>query len=90
MFVHAALAARREAREQRESNARRAKSIEEWFSQGRVAFAKKKSRTQMQWVLQLSGDFHPSEETAVPNPEPHLMRVPVLLRFATEVFFRLL
>ena len=52
-------------------------SAQEWFSQGRVAFAQKRSRTQMQWVLQLSGDFHPSEEPAVPHPEPHMMRVPV-------------
>ena len=40
----------------------------------------------MQWVLQMSGDFHPSEETAVPAMEPHMMRVPILSRFATEVF----
>ena len=62
---------------------------QEWFSQGRVAFAQKRSRTQMQWVLQLSGDFHPSEETAVvPHQEPHMMRVLVILsRFATEFIF---
>ena len=54
-------------------------SGQEWFSQGKVAFAQKRSRTQMQWLLQFSGDFHPSEETAVPHPEPHMMRVPVFL-----------
>ena len=64
-------------------------SAQEWFSQGRVTFAQKRSRTQMQWVLQLSGDFHPSEETAVvPHQEPHMMRVLVILsRFATEFIF---
>ena len=57
-------------------------SAEEWFSQGRVAFAQKRSRTQMQWVLQLSGDFHPSEETAVPALEPHMMRVMLVSNLA--------
>ena len=67
---------------ERKSSVRRVESVataQEWFTQGKVAFAQKKSRTQMLWVLTLSGDWHTSEETAVPHPFPHMMRVPVFI-----------
>ena len=41
----------------------------------------------MLWVLQLAGDWHASEETAVPHPEPHLMRVMLVSNLAVEQRF---
>ena len=74
-------------REGAESGAESRASVQEWFTQGRAAIAQKKSRTQMQWMLQLAGDWHASEETAVPHPEPHMMRVMLVSNLAVEQRF---
>lgn len=60
---------------------------EEWFSERRVSIAKKKSRTQMLWLLQLAGDWHSSVETATPHPHPHMMRVMIVSNLSVESRF---
>ena len=68
------------------SRARRGKAgdAQEWFSERRVSIAKKKSRTQMLWLLQLAGDWHASVETATPHPHPHMMRVMIVSNLSVE------
>ena len=65
---------------------RDAESGEEWFTERRVSIAKKKSRTQMQWHLQLAGDWHSTLETAVPRSDPHMMRV-LFLTFRNVLYY---
>ena len=48
-----------------------------WYSDRRSEFIKKKARTQALWMLHLAGDFHESLERERPNAKPHLMRVMV-------------
>jgi len=63
---------------ERAARIERARDREEWFSERRTSIAKKKSRTQMLFLLQLAGDWHSSVETATPHPHPHMMRVQIL------------
>ena len=69
-----------------QSRARRGKAgdAQEWFSERRASIAKKKSRTQMLWLLQLAGDWHASVETATPHPHPHMMRVMIVSNLSVE------
>ena len=45
-----------------------------WYSDSRTEYIRKKARTQSLFNLCLSGDFHESLETEKPNAKPHLMR----------------
>ncbi len=46
-----------------------------WYSETRSQFVKKKARTQSLWMLHLAGDFHHTLERETPRPKPILMRV---------------
>ena len=46
----------------------------DWFSEGRTQMARKRSRTQALFQLQLSGDWHPDSDTGPPIAKRHLMR----------------
>ena len=47
-----------------------------WYSETRSQFVKKKARTQSLWMLHIAGDFHESLERERPKPtKPVLMRV---------------
>ena len=46
-----------------------------WYSETRSQFVKKKARTQSLWMLHLSGDFHDTLERETPKSKPILMRV---------------
>ena len=47
---------------------------ENWYSDRRAEWARKKARTQALWYLQLAKDFHGILETETPHPRQHLMR----------------
>ena len=44
-----------------------------WYSETRSQFVKKKARTQSLWMLHIAGDFHESLERERPKPKPVLM-----------------
>ena len=44
-----------------------------WYSETRSQFVKKKARTQSLWMLHLAGDFHHTLERERPKPKPVLM-----------------
>ena len=56
---------------------------QQWYSDQRVAYLRKKCRTQNLWNLHLAGDWHQSIETVQQrNPKPHLMRVMMVANIA--------
>ena len=59
----------------------------DWYSDRRTELARKKSRTQSLWNLQLSGDWHGSSETSRHRAEPHLMRCMLVSNLSLEQRF---
>jgi len=57
---------------------------ENWYSDRKAEWARKKARTQALWLLTLGGDWHPSLETERPHPKPHLMRVMLISNLDAE------
>ena len=58
-----------------------------WYSESRVQFIRKKARTQSLWNLHLAGDWHHSVETVPTGSRPHLMRCMLISNLAVEQRF---
>ena len=54
----------------------RAKGVrgQQYYSESKTSWIRKRARTQNLWLLQLAGDWHPSHEVKTPHTRPHLMR----------------
>ncbi len=48
---------------------------QQWYSESRVQFIRKKARTQSLWNLLLAGDWHHAHEIFPLGSKPHMMRV---------------
>ena len=60
---------------------------QQWYSDQRVAYLRKKCRAQSLWNLHLAGDWHHSMETMQRGPKPHLMRVMIVSNIAVNERF---
>ena len=61
---------------------------QQWFSDSRTQYCRKKSRTQALWNLHLAGDWHPHSETALrPPARPHMMRTMLTSNLAVDQRF---
>ena len=60
---------------------------QQWYSDAKVQFVRKKARTQNLWNLQLAGDWHPSLETVPLPSSPHMMRVMLVSNLAVDQRF---
>ena len=58
-----------------------------WYSETRAQFVRKKARTQSLWNLHLAGDWHYSVETVPTGPRPHLMRTMLIANLAVDQRF---
>ena len=58
-----------------------------WYSEARAQFVRKKARTQSLWNLHLAGDWHHSVETLPTGPRPHLMRCMLIANLAVDQRF---
>ena len=56
-----------------------------WFSESKASYCKKKSRTQALWSLHLAGDWHPAYETcSASHAKPRLMRCMLVSNLAVD------
>lgn len=56
-----------------------------WFSESKASYCRKKSRTQALWALHLAGDWHPAYETcSASRAKPHLMRCMLVSNLAVD------
>ena len=60
---------------------------QQWYSEQRVQYLRKKCRAQNLWNLHLAGDWHYTMETAARGPKPHLMRVMLISNIAVDERF---
>ena len=60
---------------------------QQWYSDQRVSYLRKKCRAQSLWNLHLAGDWHYSMETKQRGPKPHLMRVMMVSNIAVNERF---
>ena len=60
-----------------------------WYGEKRVEYLRRKCRTSNLWLLQLSGDFHPSFETEpiVDLEKHHMMRTMLTANLAVDQRF---
>ena len=58
-----------------------------WYSETRAQFVRKKARTQSLWNLHLAGDWHHSVETMPTGSRPHLMRCMLIANLAVDQRF---
>ena len=60
-----------------------------WYGEKRVEYLRRKCRTSNLWLLQLSGDFHPSFETEpiVDLEKHHMMRAMLTANLAVDQRF---
>ena len=58
-----------------------------WFNDWRTLMARRNSRTQSLFILQLAGDWHPEHETARHAPRPHMMRTMLVSNLAVQERF---
>lgn len=67
----------------------RAKGVrgQQYYSEAKTSWIRKKARTQNLWVLQLAGDWHPSHEVETPHTRPHLMRCMLVSNLAVDQRF---
>ena len=57
---------------------------QQWYSEQRVQYLRKKCRAQNLWNLHLAGDWHYTMETVARGPKPHLMRVMLISNIAVD------
>ena len=62
---------------------------QQWYSDAKTQFVRKKARTANLWLLQLAGDWHPSMETMPLPARPHMMRVMLVSNLAVDQRARL-
>ena len=60
---------------------------QQWYSEQRVQYLRKKVRAQNLWNLHLAGDWHFTMETAARGPRPHMMRVMLISNIAVNERF---
>ena len=60
---------------------------QQWYSDQRVTYLRKKCRAQNLWNLHLAGDWHHSMETMQSGPKPHMMRVMIVANIAVDERF---
>ena len=60
---------------------------QQWYSEQRVQYLRKKCRAQNLWNLHLAGDWHYTMETVARGPKPHLMRVMLISNIAVDERF---
>ena len=58
-----------------------------WYSEARAQFVRKKARTQSLWNLHLAEDWHHSVETMPTGSRPHLMRTMLIANIAVDQRF---
>ena len=57
---------------------------QQWYSENRMLWVRKKARTSLLFNLHLAGDFHPSVEAARHSSRAHMMRVMCVQNIAPE------
>ena len=61
---------------------------QQWYSEQKVQYLRKKCRAQNLWNLHLAGDWHPSMEEALPrSSRQHMMRVMLISNIAVDERF---
>ena len=64
----------------------RAKGVrgQQYYSEAKTSWIRKRARTQNLWLLQLAGDWHPCHEVKTPHTRPHLMRCMLVSNLAVD------
>ena len=67
----------------------RAKGVrgQQYYSEAKTSWIRKRARTQNLWLLQLAGDWHPCHEVKTPHTRPHLMRCMLVSNLAVDQRF---